>query len=234
MHMEWASRISWYLGSRAASPTPTMWTSSGIIWCRVSSTFPSLSQHCNPTTFLNLNFSRILNICRANHLSSPGTDMITSEPRRWPAGMFGLPERTGLLNDIESFDAAFFGVSAKQAHQMDPQLRLLLEVCYEAILDSGTLFSVNLALLNYRTRGIQFPPVRPVLRGFMQVMQACRKYYHLRLITSSARLPPSRTERQEDRSLRGRVLLWGVRRVDHRRWRADRVRPAGLLSVHAG
>ena len=65
--------------------------------------------------------------------------MVTAEPRRWPAGIFGLPERTGLLHDIASFDASFFGVSAKQANQMDPQLRVLLEVCYEAILDSGML-----------------------------------------------------------------------------------------------
>ena len=64
--------------------------------------------------------------------------MITSDPRRWPAGIYGLPERAGLLNDIASFDASFFGVSAKQGHQMDPQLRVLLEVAYEAILDSGS------------------------------------------------------------------------------------------------
>ena len=63
--------------------------------------------------------------------------MITSEPRRWPSGMYGLPERAGLLHNISSFDATFFGVSAKQAHQMDPHLRLLLEVVFEAILDSG-------------------------------------------------------------------------------------------------
>ena len=64
--------------------------------------------------------------------------MITSDPRRWPAGIYGLPKRAGLLNDIASFDASFFGVSAKQGHQMDPQLRVLLEVAYEAILDSGS------------------------------------------------------------------------------------------------
>ena len=63
--------------------------------------------------------------------------MITDEGRRWPAGMYGLPTRAGLLKDIASFDATFFSVSAKQADKMDPQLRLLLEVCYETILDSG-------------------------------------------------------------------------------------------------
>ena len=76
--------------------------------------------------------------------------MITNEGRRWPAGIFGLPERAGLLRDIASFDASFFGVSAKQAHQMDPQLRILLEVAYEAILDSGAwiLFDPIIILLS--------------------------------------------------------------------------------------
>lgn len=37
----------------------------------------------------------------------------------------------------KKFDASFFGVHPKQAHTMDPQLRLLLEVSYEAILDGG-------------------------------------------------------------------------------------------------
>jgi fatty acid synthase, animal type len=38
---------------------------------------------------------------------------------------------------LEHFDATFFGVHAKQAHLMDPQLRLLLESTYEAIVDAG-------------------------------------------------------------------------------------------------
>lgn len=48
-----------------------------------------------------------------------------------------MPSRNGKLKDIVSFDATFFGVHAKQADVMDPQLRLLLEVTYEAIVDSG-------------------------------------------------------------------------------------------------
>lgn len=53
------------------------------------------------------------------------------------SGLYGLPKRNGKLKDISHFDAAFFGVHPKQAHTMDPQLRLLLEVAYEAILDGG-------------------------------------------------------------------------------------------------
>lgn len=66
-----------------------------------------------------------------------GVDMVTDDERRWPAGIYGLPKRTGKLKDVTHFDATFFGVHAKQAHLMDPQLRLLLEVTYEAIVDAG-------------------------------------------------------------------------------------------------
>ena len=51
--------------------------------------------------------------------------------------MFGLPTGNGKLKDLSRFDAAMFGVHPKQAHAMDPQLRMLLEVVYEAIADAG-------------------------------------------------------------------------------------------------
>lgn len=52
-------------------------------------------------------------------------------------GLYGLPKRNGKLKDISHFDASFFGVHPKQANTMDPQLRLMLEVAYEAIVDGG-------------------------------------------------------------------------------------------------
>ena len=52
-------------------------------------------------------------------------------------GMLGLPKRSGKLKDLSKFDAAFFGVHPKQANTMDPQLRMLLEVTYEALIDAG-------------------------------------------------------------------------------------------------
>lgn len=52
-------------------------------------------------------------------------------------GLHGLPERNGKLKDLTHFDATFFGVHAKQAHVMDPQLRLLLELTHETIVDAG-------------------------------------------------------------------------------------------------
>ena len=48
-----------------------------------------------------------------------------------------MPERSGKLKELSKFDAAFFGVHPKQANSMDPQLRMLMEVTYEAIVDAG-------------------------------------------------------------------------------------------------
>ncbi|EZA46709.1 Fatty acid synthase, partial [Ooceraea biroi] len=64
-------------------------------------------------------------------------DMVNDDERRWPAGMCRLPHRSGKIKDLSTFDASFFGVHHKQAHVMDPQLRLLLEATYEAIVDAG-------------------------------------------------------------------------------------------------
>ncbi|XP_037610720.1 fatty acid synthase [Sebastes umbrosus] len=66
-----------------------------------------------------------------------GVDMVTEDDRRWTPGLHGLPKRNGKLKDISHFDAAFFGVHPKQANTMDPQLRLMLEIAYEAIVDGG-------------------------------------------------------------------------------------------------
>ncbi|XP_049271367.1 fatty acid synthase [Rhipicephalus sanguineus] len=65
-----------------------------------------------------------------------GVDMVTEDDARWPPGHLGLPRRHGKIRDLSKFDALFFGVHARQVHVMDPQLRLLLETSYEAIVDA--------------------------------------------------------------------------------------------------
>jgi acyl transferase domain-containing protein/SAM-dependent methyltransferase len=44
-----------------------------------------------------------------------------------------------LIDDVQRFDNAFFGVSAREAVNMDPQQRILLELSYEALEGAGYL-----------------------------------------------------------------------------------------------
>jgi acyl transferase domain-containing protein len=59
-------------------------------------------------------------------------------PGRWDVDRYYSPKAQqpgrmnaregGFLDRVDSFDAAFFGISGRIAEQMDPQQRLLLEV----------------------------------------------------------------------------------------------------------
>ncbi|WP_211260728.1 polyketide synthase [Pseudoxanthomonas dokdonensis] len=47
-----------------------------------------------------------------------------------------VPAR-GILDDVDKFDAAFFGISPKEAELMDPQQRIFLELCWECMERAG-------------------------------------------------------------------------------------------------
>lgn len=64
-------------------------------------------------------------------------DMVDDDERRWRHFNPEIPKRSGKINNLEKFDATFFGVHFKQAHTMDPQTRILMEVAYEAVIDAG-------------------------------------------------------------------------------------------------
>ncbi|MDC3954534.1 type I polyketide synthase [Polyangium jinanense] len=62
-------------------------------------------------------------------------------PSRWPKD--AIPGQrpdvrwAALLPDIHGFDASFFRISPREAHSLDPQQRMLLEVTWEALEDGG-------------------------------------------------------------------------------------------------
>ncbi|MEU1523752.1 SDR family NAD(P)-dependent oxidoreductase [Nocardia rhamnosiphila] len=81
-------------------------------------------------------------------LLEQGVDAITPTPDdRWDVDRFYSPKpqqpgrisarRGGYLAEVDTFDAAFFGISGRIAEQMDPQQRQLLEVAWETFEDAG-------------------------------------------------------------------------------------------------
>jgi fatty acid synthase, animal type len=64
-------------------------------------------------------------------------DMSDEDESRWKHFHPDVPRRSGKISNLDKYDAPFFGIMNKHANQMDPQLRILMEVSYEAIVDSG-------------------------------------------------------------------------------------------------
>lgn len=65
------------------------------------------------------------------------SDAITEGPAgRWQADA-PLTRWGGFLDRVDRFDAAFFGIPAAEAAEMDPQQRLMLELSWEALHDAG-------------------------------------------------------------------------------------------------
>ena len=72
-----------------------------------------------------------------------GEELTSETSTRWDMKI--LPDRFGFLHCLDKFDANFFGLTPKQAEQTDPQIRLLLEATFEAIIDAGMMMT-NMAV----------------------------------------------------------------------------------------
>ena len=64
-------------------------------------------------------------------------DMVTVNELRWPYETNGLHKRSGRVENIEKFDASYFNITKDRVNMMDSQTRLLLELAFEAFIDSG-------------------------------------------------------------------------------------------------
>jgi len=78
-------------------------------------------------------------------LSRGGDAVTTLPPERWDAvaladpqgGGAPIPPHAGVLEQVDRFDADFFGIPGREAALLDPQQRLFLEVVWEALEDAG-------------------------------------------------------------------------------------------------
>ncbi len=81
-------------------------------------------------------------------LLAEGRDTIRQvPPERWDWRAWDEPERTGavsgvsryggFLDNVDAFDAGFFGIAPREAVMMDPQHRLALEIAWEALENAG-------------------------------------------------------------------------------------------------
>ncbi|KAG5678935.1 hypothetical protein PVAND_008554 [Polypedilum vanderplanki] len=64
-------------------------------------------------------------------------DMTDDSEVLWKHILENIPKRSGKITDLDKFDAKFFSMMNNQANLTDPQLRILFEHVYEAILDAG-------------------------------------------------------------------------------------------------
>lgn len=69
----------------------------------------------------------------------PATTQLPEQRKEWWSAAADKDANTwgGYLDEVTAFDAQFFGISSKEAVYMDPQQRILMEVCWEALEQAG-------------------------------------------------------------------------------------------------
>jgi acyl transferase domain-containing protein/NAD(P)-dependent dehydrogenase (short-subunit alcohol dehydrogenase family) len=74
-----------------------------------------------------------------SHLAK-GRNLVGERPPARSAGWQAVPpllRRGGFLEEVDTFDPMFFGISAREAERMDPQQRLFLMTVWAAVEDAG-------------------------------------------------------------------------------------------------
>ncbi|NCT68904.1 MAG: amino acid adenylation domain-containing protein [Rhodanobacteraceae bacterium] len=92
----------------------------------------------------------------------------------------------GVLDGVTEFDAAFFGITPREAELMDPQQRIFLELCWECLERAGHVPDAHAAPVgifagmynaSYREHHVAAHPERVAQLGAFQVMLANEKDY---------------------------------------------------------
>ena len=84
---------------------------------------------------ISARFPKSANIAYFQRNLLHGSDMTSEARKRWVVEK--VPERFGFLDCLDKFDADFFNLIPRLAHQLDPQTRFLLETTFEAMADAG-------------------------------------------------------------------------------------------------
>lgn len=120
-------------------------------------------------------------------------DMTNSENRRWEANHSEYPKRYGNLYEIDKADPGFFGLHNRQAHNMDPAMRILLETAIEAVIDAGfnpeelkntktaVVVCMSWSDVEYEVLTTMTKPQQFAVTGYQRCFQAHRISYFLRL-----------------------------------------------------
>ncbi len=87
-----------------------------------------------PERFWRLLMARRSGVGRVPAERFPAADYYDPDPNA-PGAI--ISDRGAFINEVDQFDAAFFGVSPREARRLDPQHRLLLEVTWEALENAG-------------------------------------------------------------------------------------------------
>ncbi|KAK3902479.1 BcPKS16, polyketide synthase [Staphylotrichum tortipilum] len=146
-----ASRCEWYnlLGECGIRPTKT--AAHGLIRTQRAGKLPSFPDNALVVVGASCRLPGASNLEELWAMLAEGADRHQELPtdrfdmhgsfRATQSGNFvkGRTFYGNLIDDVQRFDNAFFGVSAREAVNMDPQQRILLELSYEALEAAGYL-----------------------------------------------------------------------------------------------